>query len=200
MHPSNVPCLLVGVDCCVLANNHVLDWGTEGLLETIGSLTAASIATAGAGNASEEAARPAVLETPDGRRVLVFARGSMRSGVPPGWAATATRPGISLLLRVSEDQADCLLSQIETYRSERDVVIVSLHWGDNWGYAIPPSQRCFAHRLIDAGSVDVVHGHSSHHVKGMEVYRDKLILYGCGDFITDYEGIPGHEQYRADLA
>ena len=47
--------------------------------------------------------------------------------------------------------------------------------------------------------VDVVHGHSSHHPKGIEVYRKKLILYGCGDFLNDYEGIGGYEQFRGDL-
>ena len=44
-----------------------------------------------------------------------------------------------------------------------------------------------------------MHGHSSHHVKGIEVYHDKLVLYGCGDFVDDYEGIRGYESYRADL-
>jgi poly-gamma-glutamate synthesis protein (capsule biosynthesis protein) len=58
----------------------------------------------------------------------------------------------------------------------------------------------FAHRLIDTAGVDVVHGHSSHHVKGIEVYRDRLIVYGCGDFISDYEGISGNESYRGDLS
>ena len=48
--------------------------------------------------------------------------------------------------------------------------------------------------------VDIVHGHSSHHVKGIEVYQQKLILYGCGDFINDYEGIRGYEKYRGDLS
>jgi poly-gamma-glutamate synthesis protein (capsule biosynthesis protein) len=48
--------------------------------------------------------------------------------------------------------------------------------------------------------VDIVHGHSSHHVKTIEVYRDRLILYGCGDFLTDYEGIGGHARFRGDLA
>src|SRR5690606_24185118 len=81
-----------------------------------------------------------------------------------------------------------------------DVVVVSVHWGGNWGYAIPPAERAFAHALIDSGSVDVVHGHSSHHAKGIEVYRGKPILYGCGDFLNDYEGISGHERYRGDLS
>jgi poly-gamma-glutamate synthesis protein (capsule biosynthesis protein) len=48
--------------------------------------------------------------------------------------------------------------------------------------------------------VDVVHGHSSHHIKGIEVYRERPIIYGCGDFLNDYEGIGGHEEYRPDLS
>jgi poly-gamma-glutamate synthesis protein (capsule biosynthesis protein) len=78
--------------------------------------------------------------------------------------------------------------------------VTSIHWGENWGYEIPPNHRSFAHALIDSGAVDVIHGHSSHHAKGIEVYKGKLILYGCGDFITDYEGIAGHEEYRPELA
>ena len=72
--------------------------------------------------------------------------------------------------------------------------------GTNWGYAVPEAQREFAHRLIDTAGVDVVHGHSSHHPKGIEVHRDRLVLYGCGDFLNDYEGIAGHVAFRSDLA
>ena len=78
------------------------------------------------------------------------------------------------------------------------MAVASIHWGGNWGYDIPDQQIRFAHRLVDDG-VDIVHGHSSHHVKGIEVYRERLILYGCGDFVDDYEGIGGHEEYRDDL-
>jgi poly-gamma-glutamate synthesis protein (capsule biosynthesis protein) len=83
-------------------------------------------------------------------------------------------------------------------RHPGDVTVVSAHWGSNWGYRVDPEQVRFAHRLIDGG-VDVVHGHSSHHPRPIEVYRKKLILYGCGDFVDDYEGIGGHRQYRDDL-
>jgi poly-gamma-glutamate synthesis protein (capsule biosynthesis protein) len=76
---------------------------------------------------------------------------------------------------------------------------VSIHWGGNWDYSIPHAQRAFAHALVDRAGVDVVHGHSSHHVKGIEVYRERLILYGCGDLLTDYEGISGHEAFRGEL-
>ena len=79
-----------------------------------------------------------------------------------------------------------------------NVLVASIHWGSNWGYEIPPEQIAFAHRLIHEG-VAVVHGHSSHHVKAIEVFKGRLILYGCGDFLTDYEGISGYEMFRGDL-
>jgi poly-gamma-glutamate synthesis protein (capsule biosynthesis protein) len=201
MHPANVSCLVAaGIDCCALANNHVVDWGTAGLLETITTLRHAGIATAGAGRTASEAAAPAVIEPPNGRRVLVFGFGSVTSGIPPSWAASTVRPGVNLLADLSQRTAERVASHMATYRQEHDLVIVSLHWGDNWGYAIPDAQQQFARHLIDAGVADVIHGHSCHHAKGMEVYKGRLVLYGCGDFINDYEGIGGYEHYRPDLA
>jgi poly-gamma-glutamate synthesis protein (capsule biosynthesis protein) len=89
---------------------------------------------------------------------------------------------------------------IDREKRTNDIAIMSIHWGGNWGYEAPAQHREFAHRLIDEAGVDIVHGHSSHHVMGIEVYRRKLVLYGCGDFLNDYEGISGHESYRGDLA
>lgn len=96
------------------------------------------------------------------------------------------------------DAAD-LARALDPIRREGDLAIASIHWGENWGYGVRPEQRKLAHRLIDEAGADVVHGHSSHHVKGIEVYRNRLVLYGCGDFLTDYEGITGHKQFRGDL-
>jgi poly-gamma-glutamate synthesis protein (capsule biosynthesis protein) len=92
-----------------------------------------------------------------------------------------------------------LAKEIGTVKRNGDIVIVSIHWGSNWGYKIPPAQKQIAHRFIDEAGVDIVHGHSSHHVKAIEVYKDRLVLYGCGDFFNDYEGITGYEQFRGDL-
>src|SRR5437667_5027909 len=64
---------------------------------------------------------------------------------------------------------------------------------------MPRDQIAFAHRLIEEG-IAIVHGHSSHHVKAIEVFKGRLILYGCGDLLTDYEGISGYEDFRNDLA
>jgi len=200
MHPANVPCLLAaGIDCCALANNHALDWGAAGLVQTLDSLRGAGIATAGAGRTLKEAARPAFIEKPGRGRVLVFAFGSPTSGIPFDWAATKSRPGVQLLPDLSDRTAARIADQIRKRRRSGDVVVASVHWGENWGYQISPAQRTFAHRLVDSGPVDILHGHSSHHVKGIEVYHGRLILYGCGDFINDYEGIGGHEEFHPDL-
>jgi poly-gamma-glutamate synthesis protein (capsule biosynthesis protein) len=200
MHPANLPCLTVaGVHCCVLANNHVLDWGYRGLEETLASVRAAAIPTAGLGRDEAEAAAPAVISRPAGR-VQVFALAAGDSGVPESWAASTNRPGVSFLAGFSSGAADAVARRVRAAKRQGDVAVVSLHWGGNWGYKVPSEHRDFAHRLIDAGGIDVVHGHSSHHPKGIEIYRDRPILYGCGDFLNDYEGISGHEAYRPQLA
>lgn len=200
MHPGNVPCLsAAGLDCCVLANNHVLDWGYAGLAQTLDCLHQAGIRTAGAGRDAATAAAPAAVELPRGGRVLVFAFGAASAGVPREWAARAQAAGINYLEDLSPKAADAVLRQTSAARRQGDVVVLSIHWGSNWGYDVSRAQRDFAHRLVDSGTVDVLHGHSSHHPKGIEVYRDKLILYGCGDFLNDYEGIRGYEWFRSDL-
>lgn len=200
MHPQNTPCLTAaGIDCCVLANNHVLDWGYEGLQETLRTLELAGIKTTGAGNDLEEAERPAIFEMTDRGRVLVFAMGSWSSGIPAAWAAADDRPGVHLIDESSPGVDARIRAVIDRYSEPDDLVVVSIHWGPNWGYEIPTHHRRLARQLIDGAGVDVVHGHSSHHVKGIEVYQNRPILYGCGDLLTDYEGISGHEDFRGDL-
>ena len=200
MNPQNLPCLSAAqIDCCGLANNHVLDWGEAGLRETLTTLAAAGLKSAGAGLDAAAAAAPAIIETGGRGRVIVFAMGSTTSGIPPDWAATQARPGVDLLADLSAESARHIAERVRQVKRPGDIVVASIHWGGNWGYRIPRAQRAFARRLIDGGGVDLVHGHSSHHVKAIEVYNGKLILYGCGDFVTDYEGIRGYEGYRDDL-
>jgi len=200
MHPANLPCLTgAGIDCCVLANNHVLDWGEAGLLETLQALDAARLRHAGAGRNGSEAAAPARLDLPVGGRVLVFAVATASSGVPASWAA-GQKPGVHFLDTVSASSAAPLAAAIAAQREPGDLVVLSIHWGVNWNAAVPPAHRGFAHALIESGAVDLVHGHSSHHVLPVELVRGKLVLYGCGDFINDYEGIEGYEHFRPELA
>jgi poly-gamma-glutamate synthesis protein (capsule biosynthesis protein) len=200
MNPANVPCLTAaGIDCCVLANNHVLDWGYAGLADTLETLRRAGLQSAGAGRDKAEAAAPAVLTTAKGR-VLVFSFGAQSSGIPPDWAAAAGLPGVNLLADFSPATLRRVAAQVKVVKRPADVVVASIHWGGNWGYAVPEAHQRFVHGLIDLCGVDVVHGHSSHHPLGIEVYRGRPILYGCGDFLNDYEGIAGYEAYRGDLS
>ncbi|MGZ8184162.1 MAG: CapA family protein [Methylobacter sp.] len=201
MQPRNIPCISAAkIDCCVLANNHVLDWGYAGLTETMTTLTGANLKAAGAGRNLPEAEAPAVIEVAGKGRVLVFGFGDESSGIPGLWGARSHRPGVNLLPDLSEDTVRRITKRISSLKQQGDWVVASIHWGGNWGYEISSAQREFAHRLIDLAQVDVVHGHSSHHPKGVEVYQGKPILFGCGDFLNDYEGISGYEEFRGDLA
>jgi poly-gamma-glutamate synthesis protein (capsule biosynthesis protein) len=197
MHPRNVGCLgASGISCFALANNHVLDWGPAGLRETLATLRASGLPCAGAGDDAAEAAAPALLPLRGGGRVLVFAFGSVTSGIPRSWAAGEDRPGVCVL----EDTTLAEIAQrVHGARRPGDPVVASIHWGGNWGYDVPDHQRELAHGLVEVAGVDVVHGHSSHHPRAVEVHRGRPILYGCGDFLNDYEGIGGYEAYRAEL-
>ena len=200
MHPANIGLLLAAeIDCCALANNHILDWGYQGLEETLQSLDHANIHYAGAGLNKVAASAPAIIPLQPGNRVLVFSFAFPTSGVPVSWAAQTDRPGVNLLTDTSSNTIDTLISHIAEHRRPGDIVVASIHWGANWGYRIPRQQQDFAHALIDSGVVDIIHGHSSHHPIGIEVYRGKLILHGCGDLLNDYEGITEHHKYRGDL-
>lgn len=223
MHPRNVGCLTAAqIDCCTLANNHVLDWRVEGLLETLRTLSDAGIASCGAGHNITQAQRPAIIDigrrehrqnveisvsasssssTPStGGRIVVFSMGSRTSGVPPSWAATADSPGVFFVDLNSGRDVSTVAERVRQVKQTGDIVVASIHMGSNWGYHVPSERRWFCHQLVDRAGVDVVHGHSSHHPKGIEVYKGKPILYGCGDFFNDYEGISGYEEFRGNLS
>ncbi|REK90536.1 CapA family protein [Streptomyces inhibens] len=199
MHPANLSCLAVAhPDVCVLANNHVLDFGRGGLEETLDTLAGAGLRTAGAGADADAARRPATVPLDAGRRLLVFSFGMPSSGIPHTWAATAARSGVNVVARPSEAAAAEIIGRVRQVKRPGDIAVASVHWGPNWGYGVTHSEAVFVRMLLDGG-VDVVHGHSSHHPRSLEVHRGKLVIHGCGDFIDDYEGITGYEQYRDDL-
>ncbi len=201
MHPRNIPCLAAPrLDCCVLANNHVMDWGRGGLAETLRTLHGAGIRTAGAGESAREAAAPAVIALGRDMRVLVFAFAMESSGVPPDWEADEHAGGVAYLHDLSTGTIDAISRRVAFHRKPGDVVVFSVHWGGNWGYAVSQDERAFARALIDRAGADVVHGHSSHHPKGIEIHHGRPILYGCGDLINDYEGIGGWDEFRPELS
>lgn len=200
MNPENIEILKVAnIDFCSLANNHTLDWQSEGLLETLQILKNANIHVAGAGINKESASKPSIISL-NQVNVIVLAYGTESSGILTSWEATNTAPGLNLLPTNTEAAVQQIKNDVEKIKKTNDIVIISIHWGGNWGYEIPENHKLLAHKIIETAGVDLIHGHSSHHPLGIEVYQNKLILYGAGDFINDYEGISGHENFKGELS
>jgi poly-gamma-glutamate capsule biosynthesis protein CapA/YwtB (metallophosphatase superfamily) len=201
MHPANLGPILHagGIDYASLANNHTLDFDTEGLTETVQTLRAANIAYAGVGETSIDARKPAVLHLP--RASQPIDEGQQRHTVhiysasdhPRAWVNV---PGFNLF-DYSRETRDWLRKMlVDVQESQPALKIFSVHWGPNYAWQADGRITSLAHFLIDECGVDIVHGHSSHHVQGVEVYHGKLIIYGCGDFVDDYAL---NEEYRNDL-
>lgn len=170
-----------GVDLVSLANNHVLDFGYEGLEETIRNLDRARILHAGAG-VDLEAASSAAEFTAAGMSGAFLAF----TDNEPGWAAAADKPGVCYLPADPEDPAAVeFLARVSDAKARTGFVIVSAHWGPNWGRRPVPSHPLLARALVEAGA-DVVFGHSCHVFQGVEFYRGRPIIYSAGDFVDDY--------------
>jgi poly-gamma-glutamate capsule biosynthesis protein CapA/YwtB (metallophosphatase superfamily) len=164
-----------------VANNHVLDFGTDAALESLETLTQHGIRFAGAGANADAAQHPAITRC-DGLTIAMLAF----TDNEPEWEAGLDSPGVHHVpVDLRDRRAATLLDAVAREREAVDLLIVSAHWGGNWGVDVPRNHRAFAHELIDAGA-DIVFGHSPHIVRGVEVYRDRPILYGAGDFVDDY--------------
>ena len=164
-----------------LANNHVLDYGYDALTEMLGILDRAGIVHSGAGLNYGEASRLAISEV-SGRMLGLLAF----TDNEPDWEATSNQPGVFYVpTNLTDSRAAKLLEIIRESRMRVDLLIVSAHWGSNWGYCPPHDHIVFAHALIEAGA-DIIFGHSSHVFRGIEFYKDRSVLYGAGDFVDDY--------------
>jgi poly-gamma-glutamate synthesis protein (capsule biosynthesis protein) len=180
--PAAVETLKRGrVDFASLANNHICDFGTDGLLDTIAILEGAGIAHAGAGADRWSAREPALLTLGDTRvAVVAFA------DYPVEWAATPTAPGINYTpISLAREHLDEIRVAVAVARERADLVVFSIHWGPNLRTHPHPEFREFAHAVVDAG-VDIFWGHSAHLVQGAEVHGGRLILYDTGDFVDDF--------------
>ena len=180
--PKNVQSLVeANINLVSLANNHSKDFGNEGLLETIKTLDGVNILHVGAGHNIEQAQKPAILEK-QGIKIGVLGA----TDNEPTWQATETTPGINYF---SVDNLTDLLSQIKQLKEQVDLLIISLHWGPNMRQRPTQEYIDAAHQMIDAGA-DIIHGHSAHIFQGVEVYKNKLIMYDTGDFVDDYRVDP----------
>lgn len=171
-----------GVDLICLANNHVLDYGINGLRDTLRELHRHGIAQAGAGETLSQARAPAVID-----------RKGMRFGMAAfcdhqeDFAAQLMSPGMAYL-DLSDEPATLAVwrSEMEAMRSRQvDWPILSLHWGPNMVWRPATRFRRLAHLAIDMGW-KIVFGHSAHVFQGIELYRGCPIIYAAGDLVDDY--------------
>jgi len=170
-----------GIDAVSLANNHILDFDETALTDTLDILDRNRICHAGAGRNAAGASAPAALRIGD-RTIAFFAF----TDNEPGWKASEGRPGIHYLPTDPDDRdVKRFRSLVEQAREKEDLIVVSAHWGPNWGHKVPEEHAALAHCLVDSGA-DVVFGHSAHVFRAVEIYRDRPILYSTGDFVDDY--------------
>ncbi|WP_201362648.1 CapA family protein [Dictyobacter formicarum] len=169
------------INAVSLANNHILDFEYEGLFDTLHYLKHAGIHTVGAGATLGEASKPVIWEEQERKLGLIACTDN-----EPDWAASETDPGVWYVpTRIGDSRAQHLFEIVQRARADVECLIVSIHWGPNWGYEPPPEHQPFAHALIDHGA-DIVFGHSCHVVRGIEVYKNRPIIYCAGNFIDDY--------------
>ncbi|KIX99591.1 uncharacterized protein Z520_04224 [Fonsecaea multimorphosa CBS 102226] len=202
-HPGNVQCLTEvglgggnGRGYVSLANNHTLDWSVEGLQETVQTLIDNGVEFAGAGRTKEEAARPATLSLggADGWHVKCWSFADH----PSEWGAVDAFNLVDYTGKGRDTIREQLLAK--DHREEPGKLglkVVSMHWGPNYRWHPAKEIVDLAHWMIDECGVDIIHGHSSHHVQGVEIYKEKLVVYGCGDFVDDYAVDP---KFRNDLS
>lgn len=192
--PVAVDVLLAGnVRCVSLANNHSVDFGEDGLFDTMEALASAGIAHAGAGRTAGMAAAPAIVHLPD----LTIGVVALTDAEPP-FAATRRAAGTHYVDIEGVPHPAFDLAELASRCRDRkvDLAILSAHWGPAMATAPSARFRDFAHAAIDAG-FDVVHGHSSHTFHGVEMVRDRPIFYDTGGFIDDYRV---DERLRNDLS
>ncbi|MCK6074260.1 CapA family protein [Paenibacillus silvae] len=163
-----------GFDAVNLANNHILDQGVEGLVDTLTYLEQYGIAHAGAGMNGTEAYEPAYFER-KGMKIALL--GFSRVVPVASWKADGNRAGVA-----EAYDSTRAVEAIKAARKKADLVIVVAHWGEERVSTPNADQTRLAHDFVDAGADLIVGGHP-HVLQGLENYKGKWIAYSTGNFI-----------------
>lgn len=165
-----------GVEVATLANNHVLDYGYQGLLDTLKNLDKYNIKYTGAGKNKKEAIKGIIVEEKGVKvGILAFSR-----VIPDAkWYATKNRAG---LVSGYDPYVNEMTKKIAEMKKEVDILVLSIHWGVERS-TIPRKQEInLAKKVIDNGA-DIVMGHHPHVLQGIQVYKGKPIFYSFGNFV-----------------
>ncbi len=194
----------LSLDVVTVANNHSVDYGWEGLSETVSTLRKTGLRVVGAGDTILEAQQPEIAEVA-GKKVGIIAFSCL---LPTGMAASLDRPGISPIhihtsyeidsyyqmeepgdisvvqvrTRVRRSDLALAVSAVKALKQRCDIAFVTIHWGFGSGEDLAEYQHPLAKSLIDAGA-DVIHGHHPHAIHPIGFYKSKPIFFGLGTLI-----------------
>ncbi len=201
MLPKHVSWLKeIHVNHASIANNHILDYKECGMRQTIKQLSKNKILHTGAGEDLTEALKAKFVICKGITIGFMSAADHYKT-----WEATDNKPGI-LFMGLKEEISDVIKDAIQNARKKCDILIFSYHWGSNWMdlHTIPEAMKNRAYQLSELG-VDVIHGHSAHHILPVEristqdissTKRDTIVFYSLGDLVDDYAV---RKEYRSDL-
>ncbi len=172
-----------GVDVVSLANNHLVDYGPEGLFDTLSTLDTHGIASFGAGRTLSEARKPAIVEHKGIRVAFLgyFFLGD-RNIEPKEVIATESQPGVAGHFDDLEVMLAMVDADVRAAKQQADHVLPFFHWGREGRGTIEPYQQQLARRAIDAGASAVLGSHP-HVLQGVEVYKGAPIAYSLGNFV-----------------
>ena len=179
----------MGIDIVTLANNHILDYGPEGITDSIAALNAAGIRYVGAGENLEEAKKLEIMEI-NGTKIGFL--GTSRVYMDPSWAAGAGHPGV-----FSTYDPTLAVEEIKKAREQVDYLVVYVHWGVERETEPKDYQRTMGQQYIDAGA-DIVIGSHPHVLQPVEYYKEKPIVYSLGNFVFG-SSIPETELFKVVL-
>lgn len=215
-HPDNAIVLKdAGFQIVSFAGNHCLDWGQDALFDTINVVEKQGMNIIGVGADIEKARRPALFSK-NGTRIAFLAYNSI---LPMGYWAEADRPGcapmraLTVYEPIEHDQPgtparihtfahkvdlQAMVDDIQKARARADIIILSMHWGVHFVPALLAEyQREIAHAAIDNGA-DLVLGHHPHILKGIEVYKGKVVMYSLGNFAIEHPGSFMENLYKSE--
>lgn len=161
-----------GFDVFTLANNHMLDYGPEGLITTLNTLDSMQIKHCGAGPNNVEAEKPCVVTVNDWK--IAFFAFSLT--YPAAFWAKKNKPGTAY------PYLERIQSQIKAIKDSCDLIVTAFHWGEELSLYPKSYQRFYAHKVIDLGA-DIVIGHHPHVIQGIEFYKGKFIAYSLGNYV-----------------